>query len=167
MNNDIFYFFYNLAHQNIFLDKLIVFFAFYFPFLVTFLAFLYLLFYRKSLRELISVFLIASTAGLISKFLKILIHLPRPSFVLPDIQTLFLKTSYSFPSDHATFFMALAVSIFFLHKKTGLSAQASYVFMFFAFLIGLARIAAGIHFPADILGGFALGILVAYLAKNV
>jgi len=38
--------------------------------------------------------------------------------------------------------------------------------MFFALLIGLARIVAGVHFPLDILGGFALGIAVAFLVKK-
>jgi len=37
--------------------------------------------------------------------------------------------------------------------------------MFFALLIGIARIIAGVHFPVDILGGFILGILTAYLVK--
>ena len=37
--------------------------------------------------------------------------------------------------------------------------------MFFAFLIGLVRIMAGIHFPIDILGGFILGTLTAYFVK--
>jgi len=37
--------------------------------------------------------------------------------------------------------------------------------MFFAFLIGIARIIAGVHFPIDILGGFILGAGIAYLIK--
>jgi undecaprenyl-diphosphatase len=53
--------------------------------------------------------------------------------------------------------MALAFSIFFLHKKAG------YYFMFFALLIGLARIMAGVHFPADILGGFVLGFAISFI----
>jgi undecaprenyl-diphosphatase len=55
--------------------------------------------------------------------------------------------------------MALAFALFFSHKKIG------YIFMFFAFLIGIARIIAGAHFPVDILGGFILGILTAYLVR--
>ncbi|HBB54547.1 TPA: hypothetical protein DEQ22_02735 [Candidatus Nomurabacteria bacterium] len=161
MNNAIFYFFYNLAHQSATVDWLIVFAAAYFPFVVAILAFWYLLFYRKSLRGFVLVFLTAGIAAVISKFLKIFIHASRPEFILPDVQALFAKTSYAFPSDHATFFMALAFAIFFLHKKAG------YVFMIFAFLIGLGRIAAGVHFPIDILGGFILGALVAYFVKNI
>ena len=37
--------------------------------------------------------------------------------------------------------------------------------MFFALLIGLARIMAGVHFPIDILGGFIIGSLIAFLVK--
>ena len=167
MNETIFYFFYNFAHQAVWLDKLIIFTAVYFPFVVMLLAFLYLLFYKKSLRYLIFVFFTAGLAGIVSKLFKILIHTPRPAFVLPDVQALFEKTSYAFPSDHASFFMALALAIFFINKKAGLPAQAGHVFMLLALLIGLARIIAGVHFPIDILGGFALGALVAYLAAEL
>jgi undecaprenyl-diphosphatase len=88
---------------------------------------------------------------------KFLIHTPRPFDAFTQVHSLIPESGFAFPSGHATFFMALAVSIFFYHKKAG------YVFMFFALLIGLARIAAGVHFPADILGGFVLGGLVSYL----
>ncbi len=57
--------------------------------------------------------------------------------------------------------MALAVALFFHHKKTG------YLFMLFAVIIGIARIAGGVHFPIDILGGIVLGATVAYFVKNV
>lgn len=92
---------------------------------------------------------------------KFLFHISRPILALPNIYPLFPKTTFSFPSEHATFFMALAVSLFFLHKKTG------YVFMFFALLIGIARVIGGVHFPIDILGGFILGALVAYFVKKI
>jgi len=165
MNNAIFYFFYNFAHKSVILDWLVVFTAIYFPFVVAFLAFLYLLFYRKSVKEFFIVFVTAGAAGLISKLLKILIHTSRPTLVLQNISTLFTKTSYAFPSDHATFFMALALSMFFINKKAG------YVFFIFALLIGIARIMAGVHFPVDILGGFILGgivsCLIAFFVKNV
>src|SRR3989344_4230579 len=123
MNEAVFYFFYNCAHQAVWLDKLIIFTAVYFPFMVMLFAVFYLLFYKKPLRYLIFIFFSAGLAGIISKLLKILIHTLRPAFVLPDVQALFEKTSYAFPSDHASFFMALAVAIFFINKKAG------YVFM--------------------------------------
>lgn len=161
MNEAIFYFFYNFAHQSAWLDKAVVFTALYLPFIVPVLAFLYLIVYRKPLRDFIFVFLTAGVAVAISKILKIIIQAPRPQFALENVVSLFEKTTYAFPSDHATFFMALALAIFFVHKKAGL------VFLVLALLIGIARIVVGVHFPVDILGGFALGALVAYLAQKI
>ena len=156
MNNAIFYFFYNLAHQSILLDKVIVFFAVYFSYMVVILALGYFFFYRQSWREFFFVFFSVALAGALSKLFKFLIHTPRPIMVLPDIHTLFLKDSFAFPSDHAAVFAALGFSIFFLNRRAG------YVFIIFALLIGLARIIAGVHFPIDILGGFILGTLTSY-----
>ncbi|MEK7190286.1 MAG: phosphatase PAP2 family protein [Patescibacteria group bacterium] len=170
MNNTVFSFFYNLAHQSQILDSVIVFFAVYFPFVVVFGAgiFLFRFFswnpqtpeFFKKYKEFLPLFFSSVLAYCLAYILKILFHISRPILALPDIQPLLTKTSFSFPSEHATFFMALAFSIFFLHKKAG------YIFMFFAFLIGLARIVAGVHFPIDILGGFILGIVVAFVARD-
>ena len=172
MNNAIFYFFYNFSHQSAFLDNVIIFFAVYFPYVVIFSAGIYLFIrhevlpgkfpiqeFKKKWREILSAFFSGSLAWIIAKVLKLLINTPRPFDAFIQVQSLVLETGYAFPSGHATFFMALAVSIFFYHKKAG------YFFMFFALLISIARIAAGLHFPADILGGFILGALVAHFVK--
>ena len=161
MNEAVFYFFYNFAHKSVLVDQAVVFTALYLPYLVPFLAFAYLLFYRRSFKDFIFVFFTAGVAVVISKILKILIHTPRPPLALEGVQSLFEKTSYAFPSDHATFFMALAVAIFFINKKAGL------VFLALALLIGIARIVVGVHFPIYILGGFILGAVVAYFAKKI
>ena len=171
MNNQIFFFFYSLAHQSVTLDEVVVFTAETLPYVVIILAGLFLLFFlpaqagRKSWRELFLVFASSGVAYVFSKILKILIHTNRPFVEFSNVQVLGSATGFAFPSGHATFFMALAIAIFLLHKKAG------YIFIIFALLIGLARIVAGVHFPVDILGGFVLGAgisyLVAYLAKNV
>ncbi|OGJ04115.1 hypothetical protein A3G06_01325 [Candidatus Nomurabacteria bacterium RIFCSPLOWO2_12_FULL_46_14] len=161
MNREIFYFFYNLANRSPFFDQTIVFFAVYFPFIAATLAAVLFGFYYKKRRELIFIFLAAGLAWLIAYFLKDFIASGRPFVSLADISSLFLKESYAFPSGHAAFFGALAVAIFLNHR------QAGYVFIIFALLIGAARIAAGVHFPIDILGGFVLGALVAYFMRKV
>ena len=172
MNEAIFYFFYNFAHQAVWLDKAIIFTAVYFPYLVIFFAFAYILFHRgtasnplflvlKKFKELILVFGTAGVAWVIARVLKILISASRPFDALPGVTFLFTQTGHAFPSGHATFFSALAFAIFFINKTAG------YVFMLFALLIGLARIMAGVHFPIDILGGFALGAVVAYFVKKI
>lgn len=170
MNETIFYFFYNLAHQSEFFDRVIIFSAVYFPYIVIILAGLFLLFHHdvfkaeypyqiffKKKKEMLVVFITACLGWVASSVLKMLIQVERPFVALPDVQSLFPETGFAFPSGHATFFMALAISIFLLHKKAG------YIFIFFALLIGLARIIAGVHFPIDILGGFILGAGISYL----
>jgi undecaprenyl-diphosphatase len=174
MNNTIFFFFYNLTHHSQIFNNVVIFFAVYFPYLVVILAGLFLLFHHEVFRaenpfqvflqkkkEILLVFFSGIVAYLVASILKIFIHTLRPFDAFPNVHALISETGYSFPSGHSTFFMALAFSIFFSHKKAG------YVFMFFALLIGIARIIAGVHFPIDILGGFILGSLVAFFMKNV
>jgi undecaprenyl-diphosphatase len=164
MNNNIFFFFYNFAHQSKIFDYIIIFFALYFPYVVAVLAVLLLLFLRKKM-EILVVFFSAGLAYVLAYILKYLFSVPRPFDAFSQVHSLIVETGHSFPSSHAIFFMALAVAIFFYHKKAG------YVFMFFALLIGIARITAGVHFPIDILGGFILGAMVSYsvafFMKNV
>ena len=174
MNNTIFFFFYNLAHQSQIFDKVVIFLAVYFLYIVIISAFLFLIFYHKILlsqnpikefinkwREFILLCFSGGLAWVFVKILKILFHTLRPFEIFPQVQALFLETGYAFPSGHTAVASAIAFVIFFTHKKVG------YIFMFFALLIGLARVIAGVHFPIDILGGFILGAGVAYFVKNV
>ncbi|MFD4033399.1 phosphatase PAP2 family protein [Streptomyces sp. NPDC058637] len=67
------------------------------------------------------------------------------------------KTDFSFVSDHATMAMAIGVGIFVANRKFGLYAIA------LALLEGFCRIYMGVHYPTDVIGGFALGTAVALL----
>ena len=128
MNETIFYFFYNLAHRSEMLDQMIVFFALYFPYLVIMLAGLFLLFHHdvfkaenpyqvflQKKKEILMVFFVSGFAWIVAKLLKLILHISRPVTELSNIDPLLLKTDFSFPSGHATFFVALAFSIFFMH----------------------------------------------------
>ncbi len=159
MDNQIFYFFYNYAHQANWLDNLIIFFAVYFSYVVGVLALIFLLFYRKSWREFFIVFSSSIFAWVVAKVLKILIHTDRPFIALSNVQSLFPETGFAFPSQHAVVFAALAFAIFIKHKRAG------YVFMIFTLIIGLTRIVGGVHFPGDILAGFLLGGVIAYIVQ--
>jgi len=173
MNEIIFFFFYNLAHQNVFFDDLVIFFAIYFPYVVIFLAGVFLIMHHEVFKaestfqvflekkkEIMRAFFAGVLAWVLAYMLKFLFYVQRPFDAFSQVRSLFPETGYAFPSGHATFFMALALSIFFFHKKAG------FIFMFFTLIIGLARIIAGVHFPIDILGGFILGALVALLLKK-
>ena len=172
MNDTIFFFLYGLAHQSKIFDAIVVFFAVYFPYIVIILAGLFLLFHHEVFgaaepfqvfmqkkKEILLSFFAGVVAYLVASILKIFVHTLRPFMAFTNVHSLFPETGYAFPSGHATFFMALAVSLFFYHKKTG------YIFMFFALLIGIARVIAGVHFPVDILGGFIIGALVSCVVK--
>jgi membrane-associated phospholipid phosphatase len=62
------------------------------------------------------------------------------------------ETSNSFPSGHTAFVFALATVVYPYHKRL------SYFVFVSGALIGLARIMAGVHYPADVLGGMVLGV---------
>ncbi|MFB7517552.1 phosphatase PAP2 family protein [Streptomyces sp. NPDC056144] len=71
------------------------------------------------------------------------------------------KTDFSFVSDHATMAMALGVGLFVAHRRLGLVAIG------LALAEGFARVYMGVHYPTDVIGGFALGTAVALLLAPV
>jgi undecaprenyl-diphosphatase len=83
---------------------------------------------------------------------KVLIAYPRPFKTLTDLHVLIsLPNDYSFPSGHAALTMALATSVYLFRKRLGTLLFA------FAFVVGLARIYVGVHYPLDVGVGFLLG----------
>jgi undecaprenyl-diphosphatase len=71
------------------------------------------------------------------------------------------KRSFSFPSSHATNMFGLATLFSLFYPK-----QIVY-FVTFAGLIGFSRIYCGVHYPGDVLGGFVLGFIIAWLVYNI
>ncbi|MFE9248428.1 phosphatase PAP2 family protein [Streptomyces sp. NPDC007088] len=71
------------------------------------------------------------------------------------------KNDYSFVSDHATLTMAVGVGLFLAHRKLGLAGIGV------ALLEGVCRVYMGVHYPTDVIGGFALATAVALLLSPV
>lgn len=61
----------------------------------------------------------------------------------------------SFPSDHATAAMAIAVAILLRKPRWGILAVV------LALIVSIGRVALGYHYPSDVLAGIALGSAAA------
>ncbi|WP_405985632.1 phosphatase PAP2 family protein [Streptomyces sp. NBC_00872] len=100
----------------------------------------------------------AAVALLINIPIRGFVERPRPFLDHKGVEVLVAgKTDYSFVSDHATMAMAIGAGVFIAHRKFGLAAIG------LALLEGFCRVYMGVHYPTDVIGGFALGTAVALL----
>lgn len=147
----------HLAHQNIFLDFVLVFCARWLPWIVGVVFCVDTI--GRSLdtpRTLVRVIYSLVVANGLIAGLKILFSQPRPFQVL-DITPLFVYTDLgSFPSGHAFLFAVIATLSFWF------KSQVRYVYAFSALLIGIARVGVGVHFVGDIVFGWIFGISLVY-----
>ncbi|MEK9180534.1 MAG: phosphatase PAP2 family protein [Patescibacteria group bacterium] len=98
--------------------------------------------------------------GIITEIIRFFYHSPRPFDAL-SLTPLVGESGYTFPSGHAAFFFAMAMTVFFYNRRLG------WWYFAFATIVGLARIFAGVHWPLDILGGAAVGILSGFLIHRL
>lgn len=153
-----------LADKNGFLGWLAVFFASYIQYV---LGLLFLIFIWKKISTgkkwqvfLTGIAAIILSRGIITTIIRFFYHRTRP-FLEYNFVPLVPETDYSFPSGHMTFFFALSTVIYIHDKKWGIW------FMTASALMGIARIAAGVHWPSDIVGGAAIGIAVGWLMAYI
>ncbi|MBI3335808.1 MAG: phosphatase PAP2 family protein [Candidatus Portnoybacteria bacterium] len=167
MNQSVFYFLYDVREIHPLIPQLALVFGAYLPYgLVLGLAGYLFLSNEFSFKKRLFISIGAVFASSIS-YLSVLVargflEVERPFAVLPDITPLIEasdKALQSFPSGHAAVFFALAMFLYFYHKRLGAAYLAG------AFLIGIGRVIAGIHWPLDILAGAGLGIFAAYLIR--
>lgn len=106
-----------------------------------------------------AVVLIASNA--VNSLFKLLLHLPRPYWVDARIRALSSETSYGLPSGHAQ--NAVAIWGYLASQARGLRPAVAWgLALTLIGLISLSRLALGVHFPADVLGGWLLGALLLW-----
>ena len=65
----------------------------------------------------------------------------------------------SFPSDHTTFVLCIAIT-FFLFQKTRV---LGFFLFFIGFVSGIARVFVGVHYPFDVFGSLAVALLSAVI----
>ena len=107
-------------------------------------------------------------AILISDFIKDFVHMPRPFIALPPEEVTRLDRALpssadrqSFPSGHSVF---TAVMIFgywpLMHRPMRILA------VLIGIWVVISRMALGVHFPVDLIGGFTLGALTVLTVRT-
>lgn len=92
--------------------------------------------------------------------IKAAIGAPRPLAVLPAEEFILIGSSYkfdAFPSGHvATIFWVITL-IFLMYRQTSLRICVLVI----ATVVGVSRIACGVHWPTDVIGGAILGWIIS------
>lgn len=109
-------------------------------------------------------FFAAVLAWVIAEMIKEIFPTPRP-FEINHLPILTLtdltRTNGAFPSAHTASTFAMAVTVW-MHEK-GIGSA----FLIGALFVGAGRILGNVHYPADILGGVVIGILVAFATERL
>ena len=97
-------------------------------------------------------------AAALETLFKLVIGRPRPH-LFPHVVT---AEGSSFPSGHATNTCAFALVtlyvVWHVVQHRGVTAAATLLLIAVVLLVGLSRIVLGVHYPSDVLGGYALGV---------
>jgi undecaprenyl-diphosphatase len=153
---------------HVIVDALAVFLAEYLPYFLV-VGLFYYSFRQNSWRNRVLFFLLLGfvlliSVGFIAWPLQVLVGSDRPFQVLGFDAYVFASTAHSFPSLHATFFAAISTLLLLIDRKWGLWYGLATVF------VGVGRVAAGVHWPVDVLAGFFIGTIGAligsYLASS-
>lgn len=127
-----------------------------------FLLLIPLLFWCVSPQLSVRVSLVLLFGTALNSVLKIALAGPRPFWYSAQVRALTAETSFGLPSAHAQ----NAVGIWGVIAKAVGRRWAWAVALLLALLIGLSRLALGVHFPTDVLTGWIVGglLLSAFLA---
>lgn len=101
----------------------------------------------------------AVVAGFIVKYI---VDEPRPEAILHhhNIHVRAIETGPGFPSGHMLAATALALTLWFILPKTW-----RWVSVLWILLVAWSRIYLGVHTPADIVSGFAIGLMAVCFVR--
>jgi membrane-associated phospholipid phosphatase len=163
----------NQGSRNSFFDTVMPFIRepnFWSPLYLFLVVFVFINFGKKAFWWLLGGIITFTYTELISShILKPLIARPRPCMDSEFSAKVRLLANYcgsngSFTSSHAANHFGLAMFFFITLKH--LAPTYSYLFFVWATLICFAQIYIGVHYPTDVIGGAALGMLIGWLTGN-
>ncbi len=161
MDIQLFHLINGLSGHFAWLDMIMIIIAQFSPvFLALILAILYLSFREKSQQAAFLAGISALLALGIGQVIGMAVHRPRPYAYAVHV-LIARTTDTSFPSDHATLAFAIAMLIWFYHRKLSIGLFVLGIF------IGFARVYVGAHFPTDVLGGAILGSIVGFVVGQL
>lgn len=118
------------------------------------------LLWRRRHREALWLFLTIATGRIAIETMKLAFQEPRP----PEEGRLAIVTSWSFPSSHSAgsmlTFLAFAM-LATVHQRTMVAVAIAA-----ACAVGWSRMALGVHWPSDVIGGMGLGMVWVGVARG-
>lgn len=131
------------------------------------IATLVILLFKRLYKESLF-FIVTNISGLVFfHYGKLLFNRERPTVGSPII----METGLSYPSGHSTMAMCYFGTILFLvgkHMRPSFAKKAIMAGLILLILsIGMSRVYLGVHYPSDIMGGFALGAFIISLCALV
>ena len=101
--------------------------------------------------------LLAMTAwGALNSLLKMIFAQPRPYWVATTVEPIASESSFGFPSGHAAFAVCVWGALALAVPRRWVRVLAGVMILG----IGTSRVVLGVHWPADVIGGWLLGGLV-------
>ena len=119
-------------------------------------------------RALMATLCAGALAGVVSRTLKLSLQFPRPASILDPASFHIVGnplTSLAMPSGHTLTAFALATALYFSVPPSKRRYAAGLFVL--AALSGLARVAVGAHWPADVLAGMSIGLFSGMLGATL
>lgn len=140
------------------MDSLIIFGAKYLYLVIVIISLAYLVAVPKSRSSqvIVAALIALPLTYIIAKIMSALYFDPRPFVVGNFIPLIPHAPDNGFPSDHTLLSAAIAAVMFAFDRKIGV------LLFLIAFLVGLARVYAGVHHLTDILGSMTIAAIVTY-----
>lgn len=125
----------------------------YFGIIIAIVLYLYGKGKSKKVAKILFITLVATY--IITQMIKAGVMRPRPYDTLSALVVIGHEMDFSFPSGHTANMTALCYIL-------GKEYDNLKLFMIFPVIIALTRLYLGMHYPSDVIGGFIVGLTVAY-----